>query len=82
MVDIRLGCTNFPIVRTRQPGGGNGVELLEANGNGTIFDADESIALVVQNVSIDIAPPAQNFADLDPDLTSRTLRKRERIENS
>ena len=79
MVDIGLGCTNFPTVRTRQPGRGSGVELLEVNENGTIFDANESIALVVQNVSIDIAPPAQPLADLDPDLTSRTLRKREKI---
>ena len=79
MVDMQLGCTDFPTVRTRQPDRGSGVELLEVNGNGTMFDANESIALVVQNVSIDIAPPAQTSADPDPDLTSRTLRKREKI---
>ena len=38
--------------------------------NMTALNANESIALVVQNVSIRAAPPVQTSRELDPDLTS------------
>ena len=62
-------------MRTRPPGRGSGVELLETGGNGTVLDANESIALVVQDVSINAMAPTQTSGDPDPDLTSRTFKK-------
>lgn len=57
MVDVRLGCTSFPAVRTRPPGRGSGVELLETDANETVLYANESVALVVQNESVGAVPP-------------------------
>ena len=70
MVGITLGCTNFPVVSTRPPGRGGGVELLEKDTNETVLSANESIALVVQNVSVHAVPPVQTPGDLDPDVTN------------
>ena len=70
-VDIRLGCTHFPTVRTRPNGQGGGLELLEMDANWTAPSANESVALVVQNVSIQAVPPAQTSGIFDPNLTNR-----------
>lgn len=70
MADVRLGCTDFPVVSTRPPGRGGGVELLESDANRKAFNANESIALVVQNVSVHVVPPVQTAGDLDPSMTS------------
>lgn len=65
-------------MRNRPSGHGVGVELLETDANATVLNTNESIALVVQNVSIAVLP-VQTPGDFDPDLTSRSLRKRERV---
>ncbi len=58
-------------MRTRPPGRGQGVELLEIDANRTVLNANESSALVVQNVSIHAVPSVQTSEAFDPDLTSR-----------
>ena len=64
------------MVRARRPSHHRTeVELLEISANMTAT-VNESIALVVQNVSIPAKAPVQTSADLDPDLTSRNLKRR------
>ncbi|CAD6588410.1 MAG: hypothetical protein ASARMPRED_003555 [Alectoria sarmentosa] len=57
LLNVWLGCTSFPIPRSRPLGRGGGLELLEMDSNVTALDANESIALVVQNVSMSAVPP-------------------------
>lgn len=62
-------------MRTRPSGHGSGVELLEIETNRTALIANESIALVVQNASVQAGSLVQAPENSDPDLTSRTLRR-------
>lgn len=62
-------------METRSSGRGGDVELLETDANSTALKANESIALVVQNVSVQEVPPVQTPGDIDPDLMSRGLRR-------
>ena len=66
---------NFPVVRTRPPGRGGGLELLETDANGIALYFNESIALVVQSVSVHSVLPVQTSEGIDPALTSRKKMK-------
>ena len=59
---------NFPTVRTRPPGHRAGIGLLEVDANTTAFSANESIALMVGDASVDVGPPAQTPKGVDPNL--------------
>lgn len=59
-------------MRTRPSGNGLGVELLETDANETTLKANESIAVVAQNVSLHAVPPGQTTEEFDPDLISQT----------
>lgn len=47
--------------------------------NRTALNANESVALVIQNVSVHSMPPVQTPGDFDPELTSRGLKRRKII---
>ena len=54
-----MECTNFPRVSGRPPSrGSGGVELLEVDGITPALNANQSIAIVVQNGSADAVPRA------------------------
>ena len=72
---MRLGCTTFPKLSSRPAG--HGGELLEVWDNKTTAAADASVALEVQNLSVNAASSAKTSeATVDPNSTSRGAGKR------
>lgn len=64
---------------TRPSGQGGDVELLKTDANSTALKAKEIIALVVQNVSVQAVSPVQTPGHIDPDPTSRGLRRHKMV---